>query len=79
MGLKEELDKGLDAAKKAAANLKDAIGEAGHRGAAEGEATKRDLAGDEMTPGEKLGSALNQAKETTLADVDHLKRDVRGT
>ncbi len=79
MSFKEELDKGLDAVKKAAANVKDAVDEAAHRGAAEGEAARRDLAGDEMTPGEKLGSALNQAKETTLADVDRLKRDVRGT
>ncbi len=79
MSFKEELDKGLDVVKKAAANVKDAVTEAAHRGAADGEEAKRDLAGDEMTPGEKLGSVVNQAKETTLADVDRLKRDVRGT
>lgn len=77
MGFKDELDKGVDAVKKAAENAKDAISEAGHRTAAEGEEAKRDLAGDEMTPGEKLGSVVNQAKESTLADVDRVKRDVR--
>jgi len=30
-----------------------------------------------MTPGEKLGSAVNQVKNTVQADVDATKRDVR--
>lgn len=77
MGLQEDLEKGLDAVKKAASDVKDALSEAGHRSAAEGEQVKRDVAGDEMSAGEKLGSVVNQAKESTLADVDRLKRDVR--
>lgn len=77
MGLDDNVEKALDAVKKAAADVKDALTEAGHRSAAEGEQVKRDVAGDEMTGGEKLGSVVNQAKESTLADVDHLKREVR--
>ncbi len=77
MGLDDNVEKALDAVKKTAADVKDALTEAGHRSAAEGEKVKRDVAGDEMTGGEKLGSVVNQAKESTLADVDRLKREVR--
>jgi hypothetical protein len=55
MGLKDEFNEAVD-------NVKDAASEASHRSAAEGEQAKRDVAGDAMTPGEKLGSAVNQAK-----------------
>lgn len=70
MGLKHELDKFAD-------NVKDTVNEAGHRSDAKAEQAKRDVAGDTMTPGEKLGSAVNQAKNTAQADVDATKRDVR--
>jgi hypothetical protein len=66
MSFKEQVEKGLDAVK-----------EASHRSAADGERIKREVAGDEMTPGEKVGSALNQAKETVLAEVDKAKRQTR--
>lgn len=70
MGLKDEFNKVVD-------NVKDAASEASHRSAAEGEQAKRDVAGDAMTPGEKVGSAVNQAKNTVQADVDATKRDAR--
>ncbi len=70
MGLKDEINKVVD-------NVKDAASEAGHRSAAEGEQAKRDVAGDTMSPGEKAGSVLNQAKNTVQANVDATKRDVR--
>ena len=73
------IDQGIDAVKKGAEDVKDAVSEIGHRSAAEGEQAKRDVAGDAMTTGEKVGSVFNQGKETVLADVDATKRDVRNT
>ena len=70
MGLKEEFTKAVD-------NVKDAISEGAHRSAAEGEQAKRDVAGDAMTPGEKLGSMANQAKHSVAAEIDGAKQDVR--
>ena len=63
--------------KDAVNNIKDTVSEAGHRSAAEGEQAKRDVAGDEMTASQKLGSMVNQGAETIKADVDASKRDVR--
>jgi len=77
MGLKDAFDKGVDAVKQGAENVKDAVSEAGHRSAAEGEQAKRDAVGDRMTTGEKIGSVFNQGKETVKADIDAGKRDVR--
>ena len=70
MGLNDEFNKAVD-------NAKDAASKAGHRSAAEGEQTKRDVAGDAMSPGEKLGSMANQAKNAVQGDVDAAKRDAR--
>ena len=77
MGLKDAFEKAADTVKHGAEDVKDWVSEAGHRGAAEGEQAKRDVAGDTLTPGEKAGSVLNQGKEDLLAGVDHAKRDVR--
>ena len=77
MGLKDAINDGLDAVKTGAANLKDAISEAGHRANAEGEQAKRNVAGDEMTPGEKATSLLRQGSESVKAGIDSAKRDVR--
>jgi hypothetical protein len=63
--------------KDAVNNIKDTVSEAGHRSAADGEQAKRDVAGDSMTPGQKVGSVINQGAETVKADVDAAKRDVR--
>ncbi len=77
MGLKDSINKGIDGVKKGAENVKDSVSEAGHRSAAEGEQTKRDIAGDQMTTTEKIGSTLNQGKENVQAETDAAKRDVR--
>jgi len=70
MGLKDELN-------KAAHNVGDALHEAGHKTSADAERADREVAGDTMTPGEKLGSVATEGKERLLGDVDHAKRDVR--
>ena len=70
MGLMDELGKVVD-------NVKDGLSEATHKSAADGEQAKRDIAGDALTPGEKLGSIANQAKESVLGNVDAAKQDVR--
>jgi hypothetical protein len=70
MGLKDDIVKGIE-------DIKDSISEAAHRSNAQAEQTKRDVAGDEMTVGQKAGSALNQAKESVQANYDETKRNVR--
>jgi hypothetical protein len=77
MGLKDAFEHSVDALKKGAEDVKDTVSEIGHRSAAEGEQAKRDVAGDEMTLGEKAGSVLNQGKESTLAEGAAAKRDLR--
>jgi len=77
MSLKDAIDAGVDAVKKGVDNLKDTVSEATHRSAAESEQAKRDVAGDQMTTGEKVGSMFKQGTETVKADVDASKRDVR--
>ncbi len=70
MGLKDEIVKGVK-------DVKDAITEATHRSNAEAEQVKRDVAGDQMTAGEKVGSVANQVKESAQANYDEAKRNVR--
>jgi hypothetical protein len=70
MGLKDDIVNGVK-------DIKDSISEASHRSNAQAEQTKRDVAGDQMTTGEKVGSAVNQAKETVQANYDEAKRNVR--
>ncbi len=72
MGLKDEFSKAVE-------NVKDAVSETGHRSSAEAEQTKRDVAGDDMTLGDKAGSMVNQAKNSTQADMDSAKRETRET
>ncbi|MBV9233200.1 MAG: hypothetical protein JO030_04095 [Candidatus Eremiobacteraeota bacterium] len=74
---KDPLDKTADAVKKVADNVRDSVHEAGHRSNAEGERVKRETLGDSMTPGEKAGSAVNEAKERVQAEFDKGKRDLR--
>ncbi|MDQ2681501.1 MAG: hypothetical protein M3Y21_10875 [Candidatus Eremiobacteraeota bacterium] len=66
-----------DSINKAVDKTKDAISESGHRSVAEGEQAKRDLAGDEMTTGEKAGSVIKQSTNTVQAEVDKAKRESR--
>jgi len=70
MSLKDNLEKAVD-------NVKDAFKEGEHRGAAEGERAKRDVAGDAMTPGEKLGSAVKEAGHDLAGDAHAARRDLR--
>ena len=77
MGLKDEFNKVVDNVKDTVENVKDAASEAKHRAAAEAEQEKRDVAGDEMTTGEKASSMVNQAKNTVQGHIDATKRDVR--
>ncbi len=69
----------LDGIKKTVDNVSDALSEAGHKTAAEGERAKRETAGDVMTPGEHVSSVLNEGKEEVLGGVDHAKRDLRNS
>jgi hypothetical protein len=70
MGLKDEFNKAVE-------NVKDAASEGLHRSKAEGEQAKRDVAGDEMTTGEKVGSVVKQATNSVQADLHAAKRDIR--
>jgi hypothetical protein len=79
MGLQDTFNKVVDSAKTGLDNVRDAANEAGHRSAADAEQAKRDVAGDQMSVGEKAGSMLNQAKNSTQAEIDAAKLDARTT
>jgi hypothetical protein len=70
MGLKDDIVNGVK-------DVKDALTEASHRSNAEAEQVKRDVAGDQMTTTEKVGSVANQVKESAQADYDEAKRNIR--
>ncbi len=70
MDIKHELGKVVD-------NVKDAFNEGTHKGTAEAEHEKRELAGDQMSVGEKAASMANEAKNNVQAGLDHAKQDVR--
>jgi len=72
VGLKDAINKVVD-------NVKDTANEASHKSAAEGEQAKRDVAGDQMSVGENLGSMANQAKEELQGETAATKRDVRNS
>ena len=74
---KDPLDKAADAIKKTADNVRDAVHESGHRSAADAERAKRDALDDDLTPGEKAGSALNEAKNRVQAEIDASKQRIR--
>jgi predicted hydrolase (HD superfamily) len=67
----------VDNVKDAVENVKDEVSEGIHRGTADAEKKKRQLAGDEMTTGEKASSIIKQEKQTAQADIDAMKRDAR--
>lgn len=66
-----------DTIKKAVDDTKDAISELRHRTTAEVEHAKRDLAGDEMSGGEKVKSVVKEGSEKAKAEIDKAKREVR--
>jgi len=74
---KDTLDKAADALKGTVDNIKDTVHEGQHRAAADSERAKREALGNEMTAGEKIGSAVNEAKHRTQAEYDATKRDIR--
>lgn len=77
MGSKDDVKSPSKVIKDTIEDAKDATSEMRHRTAAEGEKVKRELAGSEMTVGEKLGSAVNEGKERTQAEIDAAKRHLR--
>jgi hypothetical protein len=74
---KDTLDRAADAVKETVDNVKDTVHEGQHRAAADMERAKRETLGNEMTAREKIGSAVNEAKQRTQAEYDAAKRDVR--
>jgi hypothetical protein len=74
---KDALDKVSDAVKHTVDDVKDSVHEGQHRSAADMEKSKREALGDELTPREKVGSALNEAKQRTQAEYDAAKHRVR--
>ena len=58
-------------------SVKDTLSEIGHKSSADAERARREVAGDTMTPGEKLGSIANEATNTVQAGVDHAKVEAR--
>jgi vacuolar-type H+-ATPase subunit E/Vma4 len=59
-------------------NARDTANEVRHRSTADAEHARRDLAGHEMTLGEKATSVANEVKNRTQAEIDKAKREVRG-
>ncbi|MGA7355019.1 MAG: hypothetical protein WA431_13375 [Candidatus Cybelea sp.] len=74
---KDPLDKVRDAIKKTVDDVTDMIHEGHHRSEADAEKARRRLLGDEMTPSEKTGSVVNEAKDRTQAEIDAAKRNLR--
>jgi gas vesicle protein len=66
-----------DTIKKVVDDTKDAVNEVSHRTNAEVERAKRDVAGDEMSAGEKVKSVVKEGSERTKAEIDKVKREVR--
>jgi hypothetical protein len=74
---KDPIDKVSDAIKHTVDDVKDSVHEGQHRSAADFEKAKREALGDELTPSEKVGSAFNEAKNRTQAEIDAAKRNIR--
>lgn len=63
--------------KRGVQDVRDSAGEAMHHSAAEAEKERRETSGDTMTPGEKVASAADEAKERIKEGADHAKRSIR--
>jgi len=59
------------------ADASDVIDETKNRAQATGERAKRTVAGDSMTPGEKIGSHLKEAGHELKAGLDKASRELR--
>jgi vacuolar-type H+-ATPase subunit H len=73
----ETIRGGIDRVKASLENVKDAVSEKLHRGAAEAERTHREIAGDDLTAGERVGSIANEVKNDAQAEIDALKQRAR--
>ncbi len=62
---------------KTVKDIGDTLKEGAHRGEADAERAKRSVAGDAMTPGEKLGSVAKEVGSDTKAEIDKTKRSIR--
>ena len=74
---KDMTDRLADTLKRAADNTRDAVHEVQHRATADAERDTREELGDEMTTSEKVGSAFNEAKNRTQAEIDEAKLKAR--
>ena len=75
--MKDTMSKMADTVKDTVDNVTDGVRETGHRAEARSEQERRDLAGNEMTAGEKAQSMFNQGKNQVQADYDKTKREIR--
>jgi hypothetical protein len=73
----EKRDSIADEVKKGVEDVRDSAAAAIHHSAAEAEHERREVAGDTMTPGEKVTSAVDEAKERMKEGVDKTKRNIR--
>ncbi len=73
MSFKETVDAVGNNLKAGAENIKDSLSAAAHKANADGEQAKRDVAGDQMKPGEYVGSVVRQGTETVKAGIDQAK------
>ena len=70
MSLKDDLQNTFE-------SIKDTFSEAGHKSTAEAERTRREVAGDTMTPGETIDSVAHEAANNVQAGMDHAKVEAR--
>jgi uncharacterized protein YjbJ (UPF0337 family) len=56
--------------------IKDTISEAVHTSTAEAEHTRREAAGETMTPVEHIGSIANEATNNVQAAIDHARKEI---
>jgi len=63
--------------KRGVKDVRDAVDETMHRSTADAERARRETEGDLMTPGEKVQSGVNEAKERLEAEGDKTKRNIR--
>ncbi len=66
-----------DILKNTVDDARDATNEAKHRIVAETEHARRDVAGNDMSLGDKAKSAANEVKNRAQAEIDKTKRELR--
>ncbi|MBV8636553.1 MAG: hypothetical protein JO322_00570 [Candidatus Eremiobacteraeota bacterium] len=66
-----------DEVEKGVKDVRDSAAAAIHHSAAEAERNRREVEGDTMTPGEKMASVADEAKERIKEGIDDTKKSVR--